>query len=156
MERLRSTAAVLGARLSPRSDTGAGMRRRVLELSLLAYPRQVRQRDGDHLRGLALELAGSHGSAREVFGLLRGGLAERRRRGRTRRAVAGVVAVTALVLAALSWTATAQSGRVEEDLFSCAGQCADAEAAVESRVRDGWTCTEDREPDAVTWRCTRE
>ena len=80
VERLRSTAAVLGARLSSHAHrSGAGMRRRVLELSLLAYPRQVRQRDGDHLLGLALELADSHGAAREAFGLLRGGLAERRR-----------------------------------------------------------------------------
>ena len=80
------------------------MRRRLLEMTLLAYPRQVRRRDGDHLLGLALELADRHGAAREAFGLLRGGLAERSRRGRTRRAVAGVVAVTALVMAGLTWT----------------------------------------------------
>ncbi|WP_322936621.1 hypothetical protein [Nocardioides bizhenqiangii] len=131
------------------------MRRRVLELTLLAYPRAVRRRDGDHLLGLALELADTHGVAREAFGLLRGGMAERRRHGRTRRAVAAVVAATALVLAALTWTATAQGGRVEEDVFSCAGDCPDIPAEVESRVGDGWTCTEHRGPP-VTWRCTRD
>ncbi len=132
------------------------MRRRALEVALLAYPRQARLRDGEHLLGLALELADSHGSVREVFGLLRGGLAARRRHGRTRRAVAAVVAGTAFVLAALTWTATAQGGRVEEDLFSCAAQCAATEAEVGSRIRDGWTCAEHREPAAVSWRCTRD
>jgi hypothetical protein len=132
------------------------MRRRILALCLLAYPRVVRKRDGDHLLDLALELADTHGTARETFGLLGGGLAERRRHSRSGRAVAGVVAVTALVLTALTWTATAQGGRVEEDVFSCAGQCADTEAEVESRVRDGWTCTRHLEPAVVSWRCTRD
>jgi hypothetical protein len=132
------------------------MRRRVLELTLLAYPRPVRRRDGDHLLGLALELADSHGVTREVLGLLRGGLAERHRNGRTRRAVAGVVAATALVLAALTWTATAQGGRVEEDELSCAALCSDTVAEVEAKVSEGWTCTEHRGPAAVTWRCTRD
>ena len=132
------------------------MRRRVLELALRAYPRQVRLRDGDHLLGLALELADQHGATREVLGLVRGGLGERRRQGRTRRAVAAVLAVTAVVLTALTWTATAQGGRVEEDLFSCAAQCAETEAEVGSRIQDGWTCTEHRKPAAVSWRCTRD
>lgn len=132
------------------------MRRRVLEAALLAYPRQVRVRDGEHLLALALELSDAHGAAREVVGLLAGGLAERRRHGRTRRAVPAVVGVTAIVLTALTWTATAQGGRVEEDLFSCAARCAETEAEVGSRIRDGWSCTERREPAAVSWRCTRD
>jgi len=132
------------------------MRRRLLDLCLLAYPREVRARDREHLRDLAMDLADDHGTVREALGLLRGGLTERRRRGRTRRAVIAVAAGTALALGGLTWTATAQGGRVEEDLFSCAGPCADTEAEVASRVRDGWTCTERRDPDAVSWRCTRD
>jgi hypothetical protein len=133
------------------------MRRRLLELCLLAYPREVRDRDRDHLRDLALDLAESHGTAREAFGLLRGGLAERRRhRGRARRAVMVVGAATGLVLAFVSWSAAAQGGRVEEDRFVCTGGCAAAEAEVAARERDGWTCTERREAAAVSWRCTRD
>lgn len=128
----------------------------MLNLCLLAYPRAVRARDGEHLRDLATDLAGDHGFLREAFGLLRGGLAERRRQSRTRRAVVAVGAATLLALTALTWTATAQGGRVEEDLFACAGQCADAEAEVASRVRDGWSCTERREPAGVSWRCVRD
>ena len=129
------------------------MSRRILDLCLLAYPRGVRSQDRDHLRDLALELADDHGVLREAFGLLRGGLAERRRQSRARRAVVAVGAATLLALTALTWTATAQSGRVEEDLFACAGQCADVEAEVSSRVRDGWSCTERREPSGASWRC---
>jgi hypothetical protein len=132
------------------------MRRRLLMLCLLAFPREVRGRDGDHLRDLALDLAESHGTAREAIGLLRGGLAQRRQQSRTRRAVLAAGAATLLALTALTWTATAQGGRVEEDLFACAGQCADAEAEVASRVRDGWSCTERPEPPGVTWRCVRD
>ena len=66
-----------------------------------------------------------------------------------------MLAGTALVLAALTWTAAAQGGSVDEDLFSCAGQCADIEAEVEARIQDGWTCTEHRESAAAQWRCTR-
>ncbi len=132
------------------------MRRRLLELCLLAYPRALRDRDREHLRDLALDLAESHGTSREALGLLRGGMAERVRIGRTRRAVLVVAAATAVALGFLTWSAAAQSGRVEEDLFSCVGECADTEAEVDSRVRDGWTCTEQRDPDTVSWRCVRD
>jgi hypothetical protein len=133
------------------------MRRRLLGLCLLAFPREVRERDRDQLRDLALDLAESHGTAREAFGLLRGGLAERRRRaGRTRRALVTLGAVTGLILGSLTWAAAAEGGRVEEDLFSCAGECAEIEGEVATRVRDGWTCAERREPGAVTWRCSRD
>ena len=132
------------------------MKNRLLDLCLLAYPRAVRARDGEHLRELATDLAGDHGFLREAFGLLRGGLAERRRQSWTRRAVVAAGAATLLALTALTWTATAHGGRVEEDLFACTGQCADAEAEVDSRVRDGWSCTEGRGPSAVIWRCTRD
>ncbi len=132
------------------------MRRRLLELCLLAYPRAVRERDSDHLRDLALDLADSHGTAREAFGLLRGGMAERVRRARTRRTALAVGAATAVALTFLTWSAAAQSGSVEEDRFICVGECADTEAEVDARVRDGWTCTEDRESETVSWRCVRD
>jgi hypothetical protein len=133
------------------------MRARVIGLCLLAYPRAVRVRDRDHLRDLATDLAEDHGTLREALGLLRGGVAERlRHAGRSRRAVLAVVAAAALVLAGLTWTATAQEGRAEVDVFGCAGRCADVEAAVASRVDDGWDCTERRGPDSLTWRCTRD
>ena len=129
------------------------MIRRLVGLCLLAYPRAVRARDGEHLRGLAAELAADHGILREAFGLVRGGLAERRRQSRTRRAVVAVGAATFVALTALTWTATAQGGRVEEEVFTCSARCADAEAEVASRVVDGWSCTERRQPAGVTWRC---
>lgn len=132
------------------------MRGRLLELCLLAYPRAVRHSDREHLRDLALDLAESHGATREAFGLLRGGLAERARRWRTRRAAVAVGAATAVALTFLTWSAAAQSGSVEEDRFTCVGACADTEAEVDARVRDGWACTESRGPDTVSWRCVRD
>jgi len=129
------------------------MIRRLLDLCLLAYPRAVRMRDGEHLRELAADLAADHGLLREAFGLVRGGLAERRRQSRTSRAVVAVGAATLTALTALTWTATAQGGRMEEDVLTCSRQCADAEAEVASRVVDGWSCTERREPAGVSWRC---
>jgi hypothetical protein len=132
------------------------MRSRVLSLCLLAYPRPLRRRDGDELLDLAQDLAARNGTAREALGLLRGGLVERLSPTPTRRAVAGSVAGTALVLTALAWTATAQGGRVEEDVFSCSAHCGDPEAEVAARVQDGWTCTHHREAAAVSWRCTRD
>lgn len=132
------------------------MSRRMIDLCLLAYPAATRRRDGGHLRELALDLAEDHGLFREVCGLLRGGLAERRRRSRSGRAVVAVGAASLLALTALTaltWTATAQSAQIEEDVFECAGECTDARAEVASRVRDGWSCTERPEPDRVSWRC---
>ncbi|HYF72844.1 MAG TPA: hypothetical protein VD864_08475 [Nocardioides sp.] len=130
------------------------MRSRLIGLALLAYPRDVRTREGAHLAGLALDLADDHGTAREVFGLVRGGVAERWRGRGARRVTLPVVAALTLVLTALAWTANAHGGRVEEDVLSCVQRCGETEAEVGSRVRDGWTCTEHRQPAAVTWRCT--
>jgi len=133
------------------------MSRRILELSLLAYPRQVRQRDGDHLLDLAHELADTHGAGREAFGLVRGGLAERRRRRSPARKVAiAVSAAIGSVLVVLTWSAAAEPLRVEEDQFSCIGECADVSDEVADRERDGWTCTEQETAASVTWRCTRD
>jgi len=128
----------------------------MLNLCLQAYPRAVRARDGKHLRELATDLAGDHGFLREAFGLLRGGLAERRRQSRTRRELIAMGTATLIALTGLTWTAVAHGGRVEEDLFACAEQCVDAESEVASRVRDGWSCTERGEPAGVSWRCVRD
>ena len=133
------------------------MSRRALDLALLAYPRQTRQRDGDHLLDLAHELADTHGTTREVVGLLRGGFAERRRRRSTTRKVAMAVgAAIGSVLVVLTWSAAAEPLRVEEDQFSCQGECADIDAQVAERERDGWTCTEQETSGSVMWRCTRD
>lgn len=131
------------------------MRRRLLELGLFAFPREVRERDGEHLRDLALDLADDHGTVREVLGLVRGGLGERRRRSRRPRLIAAG-ALTAAVLTVLTAMATASSARVDEDRFACVGECAETRAEVADRVEDGWTCTERRQPDAVQWRCSRD
>ena len=102
------------------------MSRRILELSLLAYPRQVRHRDGDHLLDLADELADTHGTGREAFGLLRGGLAERRRRRSPARKIAiALSAAIGSVLVVLTWSAAAEPLQVEEEVYSCVGDCAD-------------------------------
>lgn len=131
------------------------MRRRLLELGLLAYPREIRERDGEHLHELALDLADDHGTARELLGLVWGGLGERRRRLRRPRLVAAGV-LSAVVLAIVTMTATASSARVEEDRFACAGECAETRAEVTDRVDDGWTCSEDRDATAAQWRCSRD
>ncbi len=128
----------------------------MLDLCLLAYPRAVRRRDGEHLRELALELASDHGAWREAIGLVVGGLAERRRRQRSWRSLTAVGAAVVVALTALTWTASAHGGEVEEDLLACTTRCADVEAAVEERMRDGWSCTAQREPAGASWRCVRD
>lgn len=131
------------------------MRRRLLELGLLAYPRAVRELDGDHLRDLALELADDHGTGRELLGLVRGGLGERRRRmSRARSAMAAVGATLALALGIVAWSAATAGAQVEEDRFACVGECAETRAEVADRVEDGWTCTSHRQPTEVQWRCS--
>lgn len=122
---------------------------RLIDLCLWAYPAAIRDRDRSHVHDLATDLAGDHGFLREVFGLLRGGLVERRRQSRTRSAAAAVGATTLFALAALTWTAAAQSGAVEEDLFVCQGDCVQAEADVRSRVRDSWTCAKSQRAEGV-------
>lgn len=78
------------------------MRRRLLAWCLLAYPRECRERDRDHLLDLATELSESNGVVVEGFSLLRGGLAarwtgrHRRRPIRLRIAAACLVAVCAV------------------------------------------------------------
>lgn len=133
----------------------SGTTDRLLRLCLLAYPRVVRERDAGELTALAAELAAEHGTAREAWGLLRGGWGERRRRAtRRRRVTTALVAATAAVLALATWSATAQPTRVEVERFGCAGDCATTESRVAALVDGGWTCDETREPSATTWRCT--
>ena len=130
---------------------------RVLRTCLRAYPRDVRERDGAELNDLAVDLAADHGLVREALGLVRGGWAERRRRAsRRRRTTIALVAATASIRAMLSWSAAAAAGpgRVEEDRFDCAGECAVVERAVAHRIDDGWTCTDLSATASVIWRCT--
>lgn len=133
------------------------MRRRLLGLCLLAYPRSIRTRDREHLHDLALELTEDHGVLREAWGLLRGGLTERWRAARPgRRAVVAVVGAASAALAVLSWPAMGEPTRVEEDVFTCAAdRCAEVEVQVAARVEDDWICRDTGGPTAVTWRCTR-
>lgn len=133
------------------------MRRHVLDLCLLAYPPAVRARDGEHLRQLALDLAVEHGTGREALGLLRGGLAARRRP-RTRTAFVASAAVVAVTSAVLVLVAPAAVQRAELDELACAAPdaCAGVEAEVEARVGDGWECGVARDARAVVWRCARD
>jgi hypothetical protein len=130
---------------------------RTLRTCLRAYPRDVRERDGDELLDLAVHLAADHGIVREVLGLVRGGWAERRRiASRRRRTAVALTAATASALAVLTWSAAAQAapGRVEDDRFDCAGDCHLVEGAVAHRVDDGWTCIEMNATASDSWRCT--
>jgi hypothetical protein len=143
------------------------MRRRVLALCVLAYPRSRREQDGDYLRDLALELAEGHGVRREIASLLSNGLLERLRLSRRSAhlrygAVVGLVAgIVSAGLAAglLSWPAVAVEQRFEAEELTCAGTdgCAETSAVVAARVRDGWACRSSRDTRqglSVVWHCT--
>jgi len=130
---------------------------RMLRTCLRAYPRDVRERDGDELLELAADLAADHGLVREALGLVRGGCAERRRgAGRRRRTTVALATAAASALAVLTWSVAAQAvpGRVEEDRFECAGDCHLVERTVADRVDDGWTCLEIHAPASTGWQCT--
>jgi hypothetical protein len=77
------------------------MRRRLLDLCLLAYPRASRRRDRDYLRDLALELAERHGFARQAVSLLLGGARERT--GRARRWSWRIGAASLVGLDPMAW-----------------------------------------------------
>lgn len=129
---------------------------RLLRACLVAYPRDLRARDGDDLLALADELGAAHGVLREALGLLRGGWAERRRgAGRRRRVlVAGLVGVPVLALLTWSAAAAATPGRVEVERFGCAGDCSSVERQVAERERTGWACVEEPGGPSIAWRCT--
>lgn len=144
------------------------MRRLLLELCLLAYPRASRRRDRDYLRDLALELAERQGLARQTVSLLFGGFRERARgvgRWGWRIGAASLMGL-ALAFGGLAVSAGAQSGR-DVDRFACAtstvgggGDCAaQARNLVSSRERAGWSCSGAGGPsDArrADWECTRD
>jgi hypothetical protein len=144
------------------------MRRRVLDLCLLACPRVRRERDHDYLRDLALELSETYGLRRQAMSLVRAGLSERieLRRARPgaspwvwmRRLGGACVVVAALAFAASGLTGTAAGGgeRVEAGRLVCVdtgysrwmrdrdvdrpGACAQAERLIAARLRGGWEC----------------
>jgi hypothetical protein len=144
------------------------MRRRLLDLCLLAYPRARRERDRDYLRDLALDLSETHGLRRQALSLLRGGLAERvelgRRPGSSLRPRITRVVLTCSMLAALAFGASAVVGpdagegeRAEVERLTCVyidhpssgrdqvrddglGACVETRGMVTERVREGWDC----------------
>ena len=129
---------------------------RMLRTCLRAYPREVRERDGDELLDLAVHLAADHGLVPEALGLVRGGWAERRRGASRSRRTTLALTAAASALAVLIWSAAAQAApmRVEEDRFDCAGDCQLAERAVAHLVDDGWICIEIHATASASWRCT--
>jgi CubicO group peptidase (beta-lactamase class C family) len=145
------------------------MRRRLLELCLLAYPRARRKEDRDYLRDLALDLSDAYGLRRQAVSLLRGGLMARiearRRRPESgpgawiKRVAGACLMLTLLALAAGGLIGPAAGGevRVEVDRFTClysdrppsdvnparldrARPCAHERRLVAARVRAGWDC----------------
>lgn len=147
------------------------MRRRLLDMCLLAYPRMCRERDRDYLRDLALELSETYGWRRQALSLVREGLRERVE---VRRVSCGAslaawtkrVVVAGFVLVAMAFAASSLTGpaagagaRVEVDRFACTGadgECADAQSLVAARRRAGWDCTTRRRTRAgrpIAWRC---
>jgi hypothetical protein len=147
------------------------MRRRLLGLCLLAYPRARRAVDRDYLRDLALDLAEAQGFLRQVWSLLGGGLRERielRRRSSAaglRRLVKRTV-VASSVLVALTFAASGLivsgggdgEGVSEIERFACQyaedeasqgrsapvngrSRCGETERLIAARARAGWECT---------------
>ena len=171
--RLRSTAAALSSRGwdRRRSRPEAGMTRRLLETCLLAYPRACRERDRDYLRDLSLDLADTHGLARQAMSSLVGGLKERIevRRRRAGTSTAGWARRTAIACVALLGSTAAAIGLVgisrgdvgsvhELEEYVCvyaedaparpdglrsasASGCAETTELVAARQRAGWSCT---------------
>jgi hypothetical protein len=155
------------------------MRRHLLDLCLLAYPRPRRDPDRRYLCDLALDLSETYGLRRQALSLLRGGLTERievwRRRRRTgRSAWSGRAVAASLLLAAAGVAAIGLGGaapgseRVEADRFVCvetedrrsgAGACAQTKSLVGTRLRAGWDCTPPRHTRdsgvlTIAWRCS--
>jgi hypothetical protein len=146
------------------------MRRRLLDLCLLAYPRARRKRDRDYVRDLALELSATYGLRRQAISLVQGGLSERIERHRmrsgarvwTRRLAVGCFLVATLVFVASGRTeiAAGDDERVEAGRLVCddsAGACAPPRRLIAARRRGGWDCairSHDRGEHHVTaWRC---
>lgn len=150
------------------------MRRHLLDLCVLGYPRARRERDRDYLRDLALDLAETHGLTRQALSLLLGGLNDRiellRQRGGTRsgtwvrRALVASLVLATLAVAAIGLIGTegSASERVHEfEQFVCmntdhppsrsresrvdgASGCGETRRLVAARKREGWDCTRRR------------
>ena len=145
------------------------MRRRLLDLCVLAYPRVRRGRDREYMRDLALELGETYGLWRQAVSLMRGGIGERIARHRVRRGTSPSVSmrrvvIGCFVLAAVGFAASGLIAivpgdveRAEADRFACvdirhsrsqryrhvdaASECAQtAERLVAARLREGWDC----------------
>jgi hypothetical protein len=146
------------------------MKRRLLDLCLLAYPRARRERDRNYLRDLALDLSETYGLLPQALSLLRGGLRERievrrRRPGSSLGTWIKQVVVACFTLAALAFAASSLIGpaegdgeRVELERLTClhrdhppnkrnharvngASECAQAKRLIAARMRGGWDCT---------------
>ena len=138
------------------------MKRRLVELCVLAYPRGRRERDRAYIRDLTLELSETYGLPRQAASLIRGGFAERLRVGLRPLAAAGCVLIAIGVgVGSLLWPAGGAGERVEVEELACVetgGACAESKRFVAARTRQGWDCgTDTSEPTdggAVTWRCT--
>ncbi|WP_461007323.1 hypothetical protein [Streptomyces capparidis] len=108
------------------------------------------------LRDLALDLAASHGVAREAVSLVRGGAAERIASSSGRRR-AVVVALSAGVIAAAVLPAVGGQTRVEVERYACTGHaCGDTARIVAQHERDGWECRPTRPLGGreAGWRCS--
>lgn len=141
------------------------MRRRVLRLCLLAYPRAQRQRDHAYLLDLALDLAERQGLARQALSFVVGGVRERVAQPgrRFKRAAATASALAALALGAGALIAPAEENR-EVDHFACratnANDCAGVVRLAAARERVGWDCTTAGSTRhglrSISWKCTRD
>jgi hypothetical protein len=130
------------------------MRRRLLALCLLTYPRSRRSRDGDYLRDLALDLAERTGVLRQALSLVLGGLGERARG--VRRGPGLLAGSVVVALLAVGGVAAADRGTVDVEVQSCVGQaCATVEAWAAAHERDGWECERTSSRRAVSWQCAR-
>lgn len=131
------------------------MRRRLIALCVLAYPRATRGADAVYLRDLALDFVDGSGFGRQLMSLLRGGLAQRFESSRLRRpavpirwAVAGAFAVA--VVAIVCGLAYFGSADTDIEVHSCvetgsrADGCSDLRRIAADKERDGWVCTSQR------------
>ena len=145
------------------------MRRRLLDLCVLAYPRVRRGPDREYMRDLALELGEACGLWRQAVSLVRGGIGERITSHRMRRGTSPSVsmrgvAIGCFLVAGVAFAASSLMAivpgdveRAEADRFACvdirhsrsqryrhvdaASECAQtAERLVAARLREGWDC----------------
>ena len=136
---MQSIATALQSRPASRHPPAeAGMRERWLGWCLLAYPKATRERDGDYLLDLALELGERSGVRRQALSLLRGGLLERAR-GVRRRAVLVVGAAVATLLVAAGVAVADVSVEVEVETTAAEADPASApiDRFVDRTVPDG-------------------